>query len=93
MDINIEHQPDQHRFISVVDGFKCYLTYRITDNPLVWDFNHAYTAPEVRGRQIAEQITRFAMEYARANGIKVIPGCPYVVYFVATYPEYGDVLA
>lgn len=93
MDIDIQHQPDEQRFISIIDGHKCLLTYRITSDPKVWDFNHTYTAPELRGQGIAGKITRYAMEYARVNGIKVIPGCPYVKEFVKNHPEYGDVVA
>jgi predicted GNAT family acetyltransferase len=31
------------------------------------------------------------MDYARANGFKVIPACPYVKRFVEMHPEYADV--
>jgi uncharacterized protein len=93
MTIEIIHQPEKNRFVAFVDGHECVLGYRITMDPKVWDYNHTYVAPELRGRQIAEQITRFAMDYARSNGLKIIPGCPYVERFVGLFPEYLDIVA
>lgn len=88
----IEHQMDRHRFVGKIDGHEAELTYRITASPQVWDYNHTYTPHELRGRGIAEKITQYALDYARAHDIKVIPGCPYVKYFFENHPEYQDVM-
>jgi predicted GNAT family acetyltransferase len=92
MTISIEHQPDKHRFLSIVDGHECVLEYRITSDPKVWDYHHTYVAPELRGQHIAEQITTFAMDYARSHGIKIIPTCPYVLRFLGIHTEYKDLV-
>jgi predicted GNAT family acetyltransferase len=69
----------------------CLLDYEtLPDGTL--DFQHTYTPPELRGRQIAYAITKFALDYAIQNNLKVIPTCPYVSDFINNNPEYKKVL-
>jgi predicted GNAT family acetyltransferase len=89
--MKIVHLEDKHRFLALIEGHECVLDYRVSSDPKVLEYYHTYVAPELRGRQIAEKITTVAMDYARANGFKVIPACPYVKRFVEMHPEYADV--
>lgn len=90
--LEITHLPDRHRFLAVVDGYDCVLDYRVASSGVL-EYYHTYVSPELRGRHIAEQITTFAMDYARDNGFKVIPTCPYVGRFLGLHPEYQDLVA
>jgi uncharacterized protein len=54
---------------------------------------HAEVPVALRGGGIAARLTGGALELARAQGIKVIPVCPYVVTFMERHPEYRDLLA
>jgi predicted GNAT family acetyltransferase len=40
------------------------------------------------GRGLAAEITKFALDHARAQGWKVIPQCSYVAAFINKHPEY-----
>jgi predicted GNAT family acetyltransferase len=54
---------------------------------------HTGVIPEMRHRGIARRLVHAAVDYARANGIKVIPICTYAVHVFAEEPELADVLA
>ena len=90
--VTITHEPDRKGFFASIDGHKAELTYRVEpDGTLA--YNHTYVPEELRGKGIAGKITRYALEWARENGKKVRPVCPYIVSFVKKNPEFDDISA
>jgi predicted GNAT family acetyltransferase len=75
--IDVRHDPERRRFSAVVDGRESYLDYAVVDADTV-DFAHTYSPTELRGRGIATEIVRFALEWADARGKRVIPSCSFV---------------
>lgn len=59
----------------------------------VISLTHTGTPPQHRGRGLAGQLTRFALDDIRARGKQVVPLCPYVVSFIADNPEYAELVA
>jgi predicted GNAT family acetyltransferase len=51
-------------------------------------FTHTFVPPELRGRGIAEALVRTALEYAKAERLRVIPACSYVATFIRRHREY-----
>jgi predicted GNAT family acetyltransferase len=47
----------------------------------------------VGGRGIAAELTRHALEDARAHGWKVRPLCSYAEVYMRRHPEYNDLRA
>ena len=87
----VSHEPERGRFVVRELGHEAYLEYyELPDGRL--DYAHTYTPSEIRERGIASAIIRYALEYARENGRKVVPGCPFVQTFIDRHPQYADVL-
>ncbi len=55
-------------------------------------FTHTFVPPEARGRGIAEALVRFALEDARAHGLRVVPACSYVARFIQQNREFADLV-
>jgi predicted GNAT family acetyltransferase len=89
--MRVTHEPSSLRFIAVVDGQESVLDYRLADATMT--IAHTSVPPGLRGRGIAGELTRFALETARANGWKVVPVCTYAAGFFVKHPEYRDLLA
>jgi uncharacterized protein len=88
MAITVTDAPDLHRFEGRLDGeLVGYLEYHKDGD--VWSFNHAFTFPELRGRGIAAQVTKYALDAAIAEGAGVRPVCPFVRDYIAANPEYA----
>ncbi|HWP38393.1 MAG TPA: GNAT family N-acetyltransferase [Gemmatimonadales bacterium] len=90
--IEIEHRQDEHRFVARIGADEAYLVY----HPLkdgVLDYASTYTPPRLRDRHIASTIVKHALEYARMNGLKVVPSCWFVAGYIERHPEYGDLKA
>lgn len=86
--ISLRHEPARRRFLAEAAEGTGVLEYDVIDAATL-DFRHTYVPPELRGRGIAGIVTQYALEHARANGLGVIPSCPYVARYFDQHPEYA----
>ena len=92
----MEIQRDEHgrkgAFYIDEDGeWIAELTYVKDDGTLTID--HTEVSEKLRGEGIGEDLVRAAVEYARENGLKVNPACPYAKKIIEKTPDLQDVLA
>lgn len=88
----IVHDEAQRRFTLDRDGQASYLVYRRLDDSTV-AFVHTYTPPALRGRGIAARVVEAALQWAEAEGLKVVPSCWFVAEYVERIPAWKRVLA
>ena len=81
----------QHRFELAVEGGIAFANYRLTPEAVI--ITHTETPRALRGRGIASDLVRGALELIRADGHKVIAGCGFVADYLHKHPEYGDLVA
>ena len=68
------------------------MTYSMTGTELMI-IDHTEVSDELRGKNLGYQLVQAAVEYARANHIKIIPLCPFAnAVFKKKAAEFGDVL-
>src|SRR3982750_959261 len=65
------------------------LTYVKDDSQMTID--HTEVDEKLRGEGVGEDLVRAAVEYARANGLKVNAVCPYAKKVIDSTPELQDV--
>jgi predicted GNAT family acetyltransferase len=56
-------------------------------------FTHTEVPAPLRGRGIGSQMMHAVLQNVRAQGLKVIPSCPFVADFINKHPKYADLLA
>ena len=66
------------------------LTYIKTNDTMTID--HTEVDEKLRGEGVGEDLVKAAVEYARENGLKVKPSCPYARKVIERTPELQDVL-
>jgi len=81
----IEHVPG--RFSIRVGDAEAFLVYERRDDVL--DVLHTYTPPALRGGNLAAELTRAALDHARAEGLRVVPTCSYTRRYLARHPAYN----
>ena len=92
MRVEVRHEAARRRFVAALgDGREATLEYRVEGNGVL-DYYHTFVPPEARGRGIASRLVSFALDDARAHGLRVRPSCPFVARFVAAQPRYADLL-
>lgn len=53
---------------------------------------HTEVPQALRGRNLAEALTRVALDDARAQHLSVIPACPYAASYIRRHPQYADLV-
>ena len=71
----IQHQPDQNRFICDTGTGQAAITYQLHGNTI--DFNHTYVPDSARGRGIAALLVDTAADWAKAQGYNLTASCWY----------------
>ena len=85
--LDIQHDEKVHKFFALIDGQEAHVTYALAGDH-VRDFQHTFVPEELRGKRIADQIVRFALDDTLREGYRFIPTCPFVHGFVERHPEY-----
>ncbi|GHD68545.1 GNAT family N-acetyltransferase [Jeongeupia chitinilytica] len=89
---DIVHEPTNHRFIAVDAG---KIVAEMTYSPLGEDrliIDHTDVDQAYGGQGIGYQLVDAAVAHARANGMKILPLCPFAAsVFKKKGEEYADV--
>lgn len=91
MTATIHHDPQARLFYCDIENCRSVIEYELAD--AVMSITHTRVPPELEGRGIAGQLTRFALETAKNQQWKVRPVCSYAVVYMRRHPEYADLLA
>ncbi|MBV9968786.1 MAG: N-acetyltransferase [Xanthobacteraceae bacterium] len=87
---DIRNNTAQHRFELDVDGDQAVAYYRMA--PGVVTFVHTEVPQALSGRGVGTKLVGGALAMVRAQGLKVVPQCPFVAAFMSKHPEYDDLL-
>ena len=90
--MTVEHDADRRRFVVWLGGDEAYLQYQPL-GPALLDYESTYVPDHLRGRGVATAIVRHALDYARANALRVRPTCWFVQEIIERYPEYRPLAA
>jgi predicted GNAT family acetyltransferase len=90
MEPEVVHNAAAKRFEVALDGKVAFSKYLLAGNKLI--IEHTEVRVELEGRGIAGRIVRTALDYVRAQGLKVLPLCPYAKAWIGRHPEYQDLL-
>ncbi|MGV8942588.1 GNAT family N-acetyltransferase [Thermomonas sp.] len=91
MDTSIQHDPNAHRFNTVVDGVTGHVEYELTGDFMT--ITHTIVPSEIGGRGIAGALVKAALDHARDQRWKVVPQCSYADTWMRRHPDYEDLRA
>ena len=91
--VHVQHHPDLRRFTADVGADEdAVLAYHaLPDGTL--DLQHTVVPPEARGGGVGDALVRAAVAHARAEGVRLLPTCPYVAAWAQRHPQEADVFA
>jgi uncharacterized protein len=90
--MSVEHDAVSHRFTITASGGTAVLAYAPAGSNLV-ELYSTYVPPADRGRGVGARLVQAAVEYARAEGLRIIPSCWYVAQWLRHHPEHADLVA
>jgi len=90
--ITREDNPTKGRYVAKVAGIEGEgeLTYSRV-NPTLIIADHAGVPDSFRGKGVAKALVQRLVDDARAQGVKIIPLCPYVNAERRKHPEWSDI--
>ncbi len=91
MDFDIIHDTKKHKFYIAIKGQEAHLEYEDKGDGVL-DFFHTFVPSVFRGQGIAAKILKFACDYAKENGFKIIATCPYAKNFISQNEDYKNLL-
>lgn len=87
---SVIHDPGAHRFETAVAGGTAVAEYRRDGGVIT--FTHTEVPPEAQGHGVADALARSALDYARTEGLRVVPSCPFFAAFIQRHREYVPLL-
>jgi uncharacterized protein len=90
-EIVVSDAPERKRFEVRVDGeLAGSLVYRAREGLVA--LIHTEVEPAYEGRGLGGRLARFALDRARAEGVAVLPFCPFVNDWIKRHREYVDLV-
>jgi uncharacterized protein len=90
-DFPVKHNSNARRFEMNVKGELAVISYRISAGVISLD--HTGVPVPIEGHGVAAKLTRAALDFARAENLRVVPACSYVAAFVRKHSEYQDLIS
>lgn len=90
--MEIHHDVAGRRFVASLPGGDAVLAYAAA-GPGVVEFYNTFVPPAERGRGVAAKLVRAGADYARAEGLRVVPSCWYVQRWLDAHPAERDLIA
>jgi uncharacterized protein len=84
------HNSAAQQFELRVGDLLSRLQYRVAGAKMI--IFRTEVPPAVQNRGLAERMTKAALEFARAEKLKIEPRCPYTAAFLRQHREYSDLL-
>ena len=75
------------RLGDAVAGFAAYV-----DRPGQRVFTHTEVDPAYEGQGIGGRLARASLDQARADGLRVVPRCPFIRAWIDKHPDYADLV-
>jgi predicted GNAT family acetyltransferase len=88
---SVQHDTANHCFFLIIDDHRCVLDYTLQDHRMT--ITHTGVPVALGGRGLAAQLTKFALDHARAQHWKVIPRCSYAAAYIQRHTDYATLVA
>ena len=89
--MKVHHDREKKRFVVTLGTYEANLMY--TEKDGVLDFYHIYVPDPYRNKGVAAKILIEAFEYAKKEGYRVVPTCPFIANdFLSRFSKYQDIV-
>jgi uncharacterized protein len=89
--IPVVHNMTAKRFEITIGGKTAYSKYLLAGGKII--IEHTEVPEALEGWGLASRMVSTALDYARAQNLKVLPICPFTKSFIGRHREYQDLLA
>ncbi len=91
MSEDVKDNAAQRRFEITVEGVTAFAEY--VRKPGVITFTHTVVPEALGGKGVGSRLAKGALDQVRAEGLKVVPQCPFIAAYIKKHPEYQPLVA
>lgn len=89
-EIQITNNEALGQFEANVRGFLAVAEYRRVKDRII--FTHTEVPRELEGNGIASILAKTALDFAKEEGLTVLPICPFIAGYIRRHPEYRELV-
>jgi len=89
--VEVAHNAAQKRFEIQLGDQIAMVKYILGSSEII--FTHTEVPEAFEGQGVASKIAKVAVEYAKAQGLRIRPMCPYMAAYIQRHPEYHSITA
>lgn len=87
---NVVNNKADHRYELELEGHLATEHYKLDGNVIT--FEHTDVPKELGGKGVGSKLVQGALDQVRADGLKLIPECPFVKAWIEKHPDYQDLV-
>ncbi len=87
---SVRNNEAAQRFELEADGQLAVSEYHRRDGTMV--FTHTEVPLKLEGQGIGNELAKAALDYARSEGLRVVPRCRFIAAFIERHPEYQNLV-
>lgn len=87
---NVVNNEAAGRFDLEIEGHRASIYYERHTGSIA--FLRTYVHPELSGKGVGSRMAQAALDYARDEGLSVVPHCRFVSSYIRRHPEYQDLV-
>lgn len=92
MDVTVTDQPERSQYEARAGDELAGLAGYLRDQDVII-FNHTETLDAFAGQGVGSALARYALDDARARGLRVRPECWFIHGWIERHPDYADLVA
>ncbi len=86
----VRNEAGQRFEIQLDDGATAFADYRLMGGKVM--FPHTVVPPHHEGQGIGSALAKASLDWARGEGLKVVPACSFYANYMKRHPEVQDLL-
>jgi uncharacterized protein len=90
--LRVRHEPDRSRFAVYLPGEDDPARAKYRRDGDTMTLASTEVPPSAEGGGVGSALARAALDHARAEGLRVVPKCPFMASYIERHPEYRDLL-
>lgn len=87
---SVINNKDHCRYELEVEGHLATEHYKLDGGVIT--FEHTDVPKELGGKGVGSKLVQGALDQVRADGLKLIPQCPFVKAWIEKHPDYADLV-
>ena len=88
--VSVVMNEQTRQFEAKLGNETAFAEYRLVDHGII--LPHTVVPEAFEGKGVGSALAKAALSYAREQGLKVIPTCPFMAGYIRKHPEWHDIV-